>query len=71
MASELRLRGERGGYWPTIGLIGQYNLLAKFNNYDQFFNKFQRNNFIAGIDVQDSRFSHRTRGRRCLSRKPI
>ena len=52
MASELRLRGERGGYWPTIGLIGQYNLLAKFNNYDQFFNKFQRNNFIAGIDVR-------------------
>jgi outer membrane protein len=52
IASELRLRGERGGYWPTIGLIGQYNLLAKFNNYDQFFNKFQRNNFIAGIDVR-------------------
>ena len=52
MASELRLRGERGGYWPTVGLIGQYNLLAKFNNYDQFFNKFQRNNFIAGIDVK-------------------
>jgi len=52
MASELRLRGERGGYWPTVGLIGQYNLLAKFNNYDQFFNKFQRNNFIAGIDVR-------------------
>lgn len=52
MASELRLRGQRGGYWPTIGLIGQYNLLAKFNNYDQFFNRFERNNFIAGIDVK-------------------
>jgi len=52
MASELRLRGQRGGYWPTIGLIGQYNLLAKFNNYDQFFNRFDRNNFIAGIDVK-------------------
>src|SRR4029077_19165331 len=21
--SELRLKGERGGYWPTLGLIGQ------------------------------------------------
>ena len=30
-------------------LIGQYNMLGKFNNYDQFFNKFQRNNFIAGV----------------------
>lgn len=59
-ASEERLRGERGGYWPTIGLIGQYNLLAKFNNYDQFFNKFQRNNFIAGIDIKIPIFASRT-----------
>ncbi len=58
--SELRLRGERGGYWPTIGLIGQYNLLAKFNNYDQFFNKFQRNNFILGIDVKIPIFASHT-----------
>ena len=59
-ASELRLKGERGGYWPTIGLIGQYNLLAKFNNYDQFFNKFDRNNFIAGIDVKIPIFASHT-----------
>jgi len=60
LVSEARLKGERGGYWPTIGLIGQYNLLAKFNNYDQFFNKFQRNNFIAGIDVKIPIFASRT-----------
>src|SRR5579864_2466579 len=60
VASEERLRGERGGYWPTIGLIGQYNLLAKFNNYDQFFNKFQRNNFVAGIDIKIPIFASRT-----------
>jgi outer membrane protein TolC len=59
-ASEARLKGERGGYWPTVGLIGQYNLLAKFNNYDQFFNKFQRNNFIAGIDVKIPIFASHT-----------
>ena len=59
-ASELRLKGERGGYWPTVGLIGQYNLLAKFNNYDQFFNRFQRNNFIAGIDVKIPIFASHT-----------
>lgn len=60
VASEERLRGERGGYWPTIALIGQYNLLAKFNNYDQFFNKFQRNNFIVGIDVKIPIFASHT-----------
>jgi len=58
--SEMRLQGQRGAYWPTVGLIGQYNLLAKFNNYDQFFNKFQRNNFIAGIDVKIPIFASRT-----------
>src|SRR5580704_2034431 len=60
VASEERLKGERGGYWPTIGLIGQYNLLAKFNNYDQFFNKFQRNNFIVGVDIKIPIFASHT-----------
>ena len=59
-ASEERLKGERGGRWPTISIIGQYNILAKFNNYDQFFNKFQRNNIIAGLDVRIPIFASRT-----------
>ena len=46
-AMAARLRGERGSRWPTFSLTGQYNVLARFNNYDQFFNKFQRNNFVA------------------------
>ena len=27
-AREEKLKGERGGYWPTISLIGQYNVLS-------------------------------------------
>ena len=60
VASEAHLKGERGGYWPTVSIIGQYNVLGKFNNYDQFFNKFERNNFIGGIQVQIPIFSSRT-----------
>ena len=60
VASEERLKGERGGHWPIISIIGQYNILAKFNNYDQFFNKFQRNNVIAGLDVRIPIFASRT-----------
>ena len=60
VASEAHLKGERGGYWPTVSIIGQYNLLGKFNNYDQFFNKFERNNFIAGVQVQIPIFASRT-----------
>jgi outer membrane protein TolC len=55
-----RLQGERGSRWPTVSITGQYNVLAKFNNYDQFFNKFQRNNVVAGIQIKIPIFAART-----------
>jgi outer membrane protein len=59
-ASEAKLKGEHGGYWPTFSLVGQYNVLSKFNNYSDFFNKFQRNNVVFGLQVQIPIFSSRT-----------
>jgi outer membrane protein len=59
-AREEKLKGERGGYWPTLSLTGQYNVLGKFNNYTEFFNKFQRNNVIFGVVVQIPIFAART-----------
>ena len=51
-SSEFELKGARGAYWPTISLVGQYNLLSRANHFDQFFNKFQANNFLFGVEVQ-------------------
>lgn len=59
-ATLAELKGEQGARWPTLSVIGQYNLLARFNNYDQFFNRFQRNNVIAGVDIKIPVFSSRT-----------
>jgi outer membrane protein TolC len=59
-AKEFRLKGEKRGYWPTLELVSVYSLLGKFNNYDQFFRTFQRNNFNAGINMQVPIFSART-----------
>jgi outer membrane protein len=56
-AKEFRLKGERRGYFPTLELVSVYSVLAKFNNYSQFFNNFQRNNFNAGIDMHVPIFS--------------
>ena len=56
-AKEFRLTGEKRGYWPTLELVSVYSLLAKFNNYDQFFNHFQYNNYNAGVQVQVPIFS--------------
>lgn len=60
-AKQFRLTGERRGYFPTLELVSVYSVLAKFNNYTEFFNHFQRNNYNAGIDVQVPIFSAHTR----------
>ena len=59
-AREEKLKGERGGRWPTVSLIGQYNVLSNTNNYTDFFNKFQRNNVIFGLEVRIPIFASRT-----------
>src|ERR1700730_4434990 len=60
-AKEFRLKGEKRGYFPTLELVSVYSLLGKFNNYDQFFKTFQRNNFNAGIQVNMPIFSAKTK----------
>jgi outer membrane protein len=59
-AREFKLKGEQGGRWPSFSLIGQYNVLSKINNYTDFFDKFSRNNFVFGIQVQIPIFASRT-----------
>src|SRR5256885_14396223 len=60
-AKEFRLKGEKRGYCPTLELVSVYSVLAKFNNYSQFFTTFQRNNYNAGIDMHVPIFSAQTK----------
>jgi outer membrane protein TolC len=60
-AKEFRLKGEVRGHWPTLELVSVYSVLAKYNNYQQFFNTFQRNNFNAGVNIQVPIFSARVK----------
>ncbi len=66
-AKEFRLTGEKRGYYPTLQLVSVYSLLAKFNNYDQFFKTFDRNNFNAGIQMQVPIFSAQIRANIALA----
>lgn len=54
------LKGERGSRWPTLQLTGQYNLLARFNDYDTFFKAYRENNVIAGVQVKIPLFASTT-----------
>lgn len=51
-ARERRLEGEIASKWPSVDLVGEYGLYAKFNNFEQFFQKFERNNFNIGVQVK-------------------
>jgi outer membrane protein TolC len=66
-AKEFRLTGEKRGYYPTLELVSVYSLLGKFNNYDQFFKTFQRNNYNAGVQVQVPLFSAQTKANIALA----
>jgi len=60
-AKEFRLKGEKKGYLPTLQAVSTYSLLAGWNNFSEFYKKFQRNNFNAGVQVQVPIFSAKTR----------
>src|SRR5439155_5652846 len=51
-AKELKARGERKLRFPTIDLAGQYGLFTKYNNYDQYFRKFQQHNATFGVNIR-------------------
>jgi len=64
-------KGERGGYWPTVSVVGLYQVLGRFNNYNEFFNHFQRNNVTIGIDVHIPIFSAKTRANVALAKSQL
>jgi outer membrane protein len=67
-AKEFRLKGEKRAYYPTLEFVAIYSRLAEFNNYLDFFKKFQPNNFNGGVQVQVPVFSAQTRANIALAR---
>jgi outer membrane protein TolC len=47
-----RARGEHKQLYPALDFAGSYGLFAKFNNYQDFFKKFQHNNFTIGAGIR-------------------
>ncbi|HEY6270812.1 MAG TPA: TolC family protein [Terriglobales bacterium] len=45
---DFRAEAERKLLYPTVDLAGQYAILAKYNNYNEFFVTFERNNLSIG-----------------------
>lgn len=51
-AREFAVKSEEAARWPRVNLVGQYGLFSKINNFEDYFQRFQRHNGMLGISVQ-------------------
>ncbi len=53
-ALDFRARGEHRSLWPTLDFAAQYALLARFNNYQNYFQpgSFQQHNATVGVVIR-------------------
>lgn len=51
-AQMFRARGEHRSLWPSVDFASQYAILAKYNNYFQFYKSFERNNATVGVAIR-------------------
>lgn len=51
-AKGLEAEAQRSERYPQFDLVAQYALLGRFNNYEDFFRKFQRHNGQLGMSMQ-------------------
>jgi outer membrane protein TolC len=70
-AREQILKGARWSYFPTVDLVGQYSVLSKFNNYDEFYSHFERNNVNVGVQITIPLFSAKTRANVSLAKSQL
>jgi outer membrane protein TolC len=68
---ELRLKGEKRGYWPTLQLVSIYDVLAKYNFNNSFLvineQNFRYNNLNAGVSINMPIYSAKTKANVALA----
>ncbi len=56
-SAQSRARAEHKQWMPAVDFAAQYAMLARYNNYDQYYKTFQRNNASIGVDIRFPFFS--------------
>ena len=62
-AQYLRAESEHRVKWPSVDFAAQYAMLAKYNNYSDFFVTFQRNNATIGVAIRFPLINYSQRAR--------
>ena len=65
------LRGAHLSYFPTVDIVGQYAILSKFNNYNEFYKTFQRNNVNVGVQMTIPIFAAKTSANVALAKSQL
>lgn len=68
-AKEFHVEAERGAYLPQMEIVGQYAIFSRTNNYEDYFKRFIRNNFLLGLSIQVPIFNGTTSTRVARSRQ--
>jgi outer membrane protein TolC len=70
-AREQILKGARWSYFPKVDLVGQYSVLSKINNYNEFYKKFERNNVNVGLQITIPLFAAKTSANVALAKSQL
>jgi outer membrane protein len=62
-AKLLLARGQHKQSRPSVDFVGQYGLLTTYNNYQEFFKQYQRNNGVVGVAIRFPFFNMSQRAR--------
>lgn len=52
VAARYQMRAAKSSHWPIVRLVSQYSMFSKFNNYDRFYNHFERHNGQLGASFE-------------------
>lgn len=52
VAKGFELRSYKSMNYPTVDLVAQYGLFSRFNNYEDFYRRFERHNGQIGVSFQ-------------------
>ena len=63
LAESMRASAEHRALLPSLDFAAQYARLSKFNNYDQFYRKFQADNATIGVAIRFPLFNASQRAR--------
>jgi outer membrane protein TolC len=71
-AKEFHVAAEKAERYPRIAAVGEYGMFSRSNNYEDYYNRFERNNYLVGISAQFSLFDgSRSKARVAQSREEL